>query len=131
MLKPFLISIAVLTGPALAQDAARGQALYERYCTSCHGIDATGVGPLIPVLEVQPANLTRLSANNGGTFPLIRVVKRIDGRDPLVSHGSPMPVYGDFFEPTNVTIKAESGQMIMTSQPVVDLVAYLKTLQVK
>jgi hypothetical protein len=54
---------------------------------------------------------------------------RIDGRDPLVSHGSMMPVYGDFFEGTDVATKAETGQPIMTSQPIVDLLAYLQSLQ--
>ncbi len=136
MKKTVLKTIAALISliaPAMtmAQDVGNGQALFERYCISCHGIEATGTGPMIAVLTVMPANLTLLSAKNGGTFPLIRVVKRIDGRDPLVSHGSPMPVYGDFFESKDVTMKTDSGQMIMTSQPVVDLVAYLKTLQVK
>ena len=58
------------------------------------------------------------------------MVKRIDGRDPLVAHGSPMPVFGDYFERVfDVPMKAPSGQPILTSQPVVDLVAYLQELQ--
>ena len=40
-----------------------------------------------------------------------------------------MPVYGDFFEGTDAATKAETGQPIMTSQPIVDLLAYLQTLQ--
>ena len=133
MLKTLLSGLILLgmSAPGWAQDAEQGRAIFERYCTSCHGIEATGNGPMVAVLTLKPANLTRLSAENGGTFPLIRVVKRIDGRDPLVSHGSPMPIYGDFFEDRDATMKTESGQPIMTSQPVVDLVAYLKTLQVK
>ena len=82
------------------------------------------------VLTVPPTNLTELAAQNGGTFPLIRVVKRIDGRDPLVAHGSPMPVFGDYFEGSfDVPMKAPSGQPIFASRPVVDLVAYLRELQ--
>ncbi len=134
MFKSILTAVTLMTGlgtQALAQDAQQGGAIYERYCISCHGIEATGNGPMISVLTLQPADLTRLSADNDGKFPLIRVVKRIDGRDPLVSHGSPMPIYGDFFEARDATMKTDSGQPIMTSQPVVDLVAYLKTLQVK
>jgi mono/diheme cytochrome c family protein len=133
MLKTLLSGLVLLgmSAPVLAQDAEQGRATFERYCTSCHGIEATGKGPMIAVLTLQPADLTRLSAENDGKFPLIRVVKRIDGRDPLVSHGSPMPIYGDFFSARDATMKTESGQPIMTSQPVVDLVAYLKTLQVK
>jgi hypothetical protein len=81
------------------------------------------------MMAIQPPDLTRLSASEGGTFPLARVVTRIDGRDPLVSHGSDMPVYGWFFEGQDVAAKTASGQPILTSQPVVDLMAYLETLQ--
>lgn len=57
------------------------------------------------------------------------MVKRIDGRDPLVSHGSPMPVYGFFFEGRDKALKTPSGQPILTSQPIIDLIAHLQTLQ--
>ncbi|MFZ1728108.1 MAG: cytochrome c, partial [Albidovulum sp.] len=73
--------------------------------------------------------LTALAATNAGVFPVARVVARIDGRQPLVSHGSPMPVFGPYFEGEPVMLAAETGQPILTSQPVADLVAYLETLQ--
>lgn len=77
----------------------------------------------------QPSDLTQLAAREGGSFPVERVVKRIDGRDPLVSHGSPMPVYGFFFEGRDKALKTPSGQPILTSQPIIDLIAHLQTLQ--
>jgi len=80
-------------------------------------------------LVVRPTDLTQLSGRNNGIFPTVRVIMRIDGRDPLVSHGSAMPVYGDFFEGIDVATKAETGQPIMTSQPIVDLLVYLKGIQ--
>jgi mono/diheme cytochrome c family protein len=107
-----------------------GQADYERYCASCHGLEGTGHGPMRAVLTLPPTDLSALSAVNGGTFPLERVVKRIDGRDPLVAHGSPMPVYGTLFDyGKSVTLEMPSGEKIMTTQPVADLVAYIKGLQ--
>lgn len=129
-----LAGLVLGAGAALAEDVAQpgdaeaGQAVYERYCTSCHGLEGTGHGPMRAVLTVQPTDLTALGAD--GTFPLERVVKRIDGRDPLVAHGSPMPVYGDFFETgAGVALRTGAGQPVMTSEPVADLVAYLRTLQ--
>ena len=113
-----------------AQDAAQGEETYLTYCATCHGLDATGHGPMRSVLTVQPVDLTRLSAGNDGVFPLFRVVKRIDGRDPLVSHGSPMPVYGDYFEGEDVALKTDEGQPILTSAPVADLVAFIRSRQV-
>lgn len=37
------------------------------------------------VLLIQPTDLSGLNKANGGDFPTLRVVQRIDGRDPLVS----------------------------------------------
>ena len=85
---------------------------------------------MAPVLLVQPSDLTTLTERHGGTFPMIRVVMRIDGRDPLVSHGSDMPIFGEFFEGVqDVALKAETGQPILVSQPVADLVAFLREIQ--
>ena len=84
--------------------------------------------PMAGVLVIQPTNLTQL-ADEEGVFPTARVVARIDGARPLVSHGSPMPVYGPYFEGQDTAMKTPEGQPILTSQPIVDLVAYLKTLQ--
>lgn len=125
---PFILSF-VLGLPAAAQDIQQGEAIFGYYCATCHGNDATGNGPMSPSMVVRPTDLTALSAQNGGVFPTTRVVMRIDGRDPLVSHGSMMPVYGDFFAGTDVMTKSEAGQPILTSQPIVDLLAYLEGLQ--
>lgn len=125
-----LALFCLLAAPALAQDADIGRAHFYTHCATCHGLEGRGDGPMAGVLTIPPTNLTELAAQNGGTFPLIRVVKRIDGRDPLVAHGSPMPIYGDFFEGSfDVPMKAPSGQPILASTPVVDLVAYLLEIQ--
>ncbi|MDP5217878.1 cytochrome c [Ruegeria sp. 2205SS24-7] len=127
-MKPVLISILLgLALPVAAQDAANGEALYMTHCATCHGIDATGQGPMAGVLMIKPVDLTQLQVD--GVFPTERVVRRIDGRDPLVSHGSPMPVYGNFFEGEDKATKTHSGQPILTSAPIIDLLAYLETLQ--
>jgi hypothetical protein len=84
---------------------------------------------MAPVLLVQPTDLTTLIARYQGAFPLERVVKRIDGRDPLVSHGSQMPVYGQFFQGKDVALRTDAGQPMLTSQPIADLVAWLRTVQ--
>jgi hypothetical protein len=125
-----ILGLACLGTGAVAQDAGQGAEYYRQHCATCHGTEATGDGPMAGVLLVPPTDLTALSAGNDGVFPVVRVVMRIDGRDPLVSHGSPMPVYGPFFEAVqNVPLKAPSGQPLLTTQPIADLVAYLETLQ--
>ena len=125
------LALAGAALPAWAADVENGAELYRVHCATCHGIEATGQGPMAGVLVIEPSDLTTLAETNGGRFPTERVVKRIDGRDPLVSHGSPMPVYGFFFEGKGEAVKTDSGQPIMTSAPIVDLLAYLETLQAK
>ncbi|WP_170374463.1 c-type cytochrome [Ruegeria atlantica] len=124
------VSFGVLLTAAqvAAQDVDTGAELYQHYCATCHGIDATGHGPMAGILVIQPVDLTKL-AGEDGVFPTARVVARIDGRDPLVSHGSPMPVYGPYFDGQDTSMKTPEGQPILTSQPIVDLIAYLETLQ--
>lgn len=125
---PFIMALGFAV-PAMAQDQTQGGALFGFYCATCHGNAGTGNGPMSPSLVVAPANLTKLRFGNEGVFPTARVIMRIDGRDPLISHGSMMPVYGDFFEGTDVATKVETGQPIMTSQPIVDLLAFLESIQ--
>ena len=124
-----IFALALAATPALAQDPAAGLQTYMDHCATCHGVEAKGGGPMAPSLLLQPPDLTTLSARNEGVLPIVRIVTRIDGRDPLVAHGSPMPVYGDFFEGFDVAVKAETGQPIMTSQPVVDLLAFIASVQ--
>lgn len=121
--------LGVLPMPGRAQDAAEGATLYQWYCATCHGLDGTGKGPMAAALLVQPTDLTGLSATAEGVFPLLRVVRRIDGSDPLVSHGSGMPVYGPLFEGDEVALKTASGQPVLMGRAVADLVLYLQEIQ--
>ena len=123
-----LLLAVSISSSAIAQNLSEGEALFERYCATCHGLDATGQGPMAPALTPQPTDLTRLQSANNGEFPILRVIRRRDGRDPLVSHGSPMPVFGDFFEGRDVSLKTRAGQPIMTSQPVADIVDWLEMI---
>lgn len=131
-MKLFLVGLlGLIATPLSAQDVPEGEVIFQFHCATCHGLDADGNGPMAPALTVQPTDLTKLSAENQGVFPITRVIMRIDGRDPLVSHGSSMPIFGDFFEGFDVALKAETGQPIMTSKPILDLMAYLEGLQVE
>lgn len=121
--------LAALAGPAAAQDAEQGEWLYGGFCATCHGETGKGDGPMTEVLTIQPADLTQLSAGNGGTFPVLRVARQIDGRDRGLGHGGPMPLFGRFFEGDDVAIPAEGGQPMMTSRGIADLIAYLETIQ--
>jgi mono/diheme cytochrome c family protein len=124
------IAASLAAGPGRAQDAAAGEALFVDHCAKCHGIDARGNGPLAPVLTIQPTDLAALAAGAGGVFPTLRVAQRIDGSDPLVAHGSPMPVFGEFLDDADhVAVPLPDGQPLMVPRAMADLLAYLETVQ--
>jgi len=77
----------------------QGPALYKAYCSSCHGTDGSGGGPMAKSLKIAPTDLTRISTRNGGMFPLMRVSQIISGDEqPATGHGSrEMPVWGPIF----------------------------------
>jgi hypothetical protein len=81
------------------------------------------------LLLVEPPDLTTLAARNGGQFPRFEVVRRIDGRDPMLAHGGEMPLWGNFFEGQSETLTTDAGQPILTSRPIAELVPYLETIQ--
>lgn len=125
------LTLALLAAPAYAADpdAEYGRGFFNDFCAVCHGTNATGDGPMAEILRVQPTDLTQLSASNDGSFPTFRVVRQIDGRDPLLAHGGEMPLFGDMFTMQDASIATETGQPILTAQPIVDIVAWLMTVQ--
>ena len=127
-----LYAAALCLMPAMvtAEDVQRGEELFWMHCAACHGIEARGDGALARAMKVPPPDLTTLAADNAGTFPTTRVILRIHGTDPTLDLNPDMPTYGPFFAVDDTPTKAETGQPIMSSSPVIDLVAYLRTLQV-
>lgn len=122
-------AVLLMTGPALADPVDEGRQIFRDYCVTCHGMEGRGDGPMTQVLTIVPPDLTRLSTDEGGVFPVSRVVARIDGRMPILGHGGPMPVFGDLFDGQAGALDSETGAPILTSQAMVAVVEYLKTLQ--
>ncbi len=97
-----------------AQDFDPGRNEYESSCATCHGTDAKGNGPIIPLLKVMPPDLTVLAKKNNGIFPFRTVYQVIDGRQPIKTgtkpikaHGPPdMPIWGNRYT------QSQTGQVI-------------------
>lgn len=129
-----LIAVAGLAqAPQAAESVARvqGQAkvdrgleMYQRYCRSCHGEWGAGDGSVGKWLKVPPADLTQLSESNEGVFPLERVTRAIDGRDPVEIHGPrEMPIWGTVLgEPND-----GDPEIAAKIDQIVKLVRYLDT----
>lgn len=100
-----------------------GRALYHTYCATCHGEDAKGHGPMSAALKTQPANLTQITARNGGRFPDRNIEKVISGDLDLTAHGTrEMPLWGPIF--SQVAWDQDLGRV-----RIANLVKYLESIQ--
>ncbi|WP_232796426.1 c-type cytochrome [Roseovarius salinarum] len=111
-----------------AASVSRGAVSYQNYCVACHGRDGTGDGPYAAQLPVPVADLTGLSADNGGTFPHARVMAQIHGY-PGRYQGQVMPEFGPLLAGETVQWRDADGTMVPTPRALVDLVNYLETIQ--
>ena len=76
-------------------DEYSGQETFFRYCASCHGESGRGDGPVAAGIPITVPNLTQLQRRHGENFPEATLRKIIDGRNPVVYHGTRyMPVWG-------------------------------------
>lgn len=110
-------------------DPERGAEVFAGNCAVCHGVEARGDGPMSEVLMIPPPDLTGLATANGGTFPARWVAYRIDGRSPIASHGGDMPIFGRLFGMPDGSVRSETGQPILTAQPIADVVEWLRSIQ--
>ena len=117
MLRLVLVAVAAISlsvGAAYAQQpqvkqgtikqvpASDARAMFDSYCAVCHGKTGVGDGPAAKALAKAPADLTRLSARNGGTYPEVKVKRYIEGADEVAAHGTrDMPMWGNLFNSLN------------------------------
>lgn len=105
---------------------AQGKASFDSYCISCHGVSATGDGPVAAALTIRPTDLTQLRNENNGTFPTDKVYSTIDGREVMYSHGTrEMPIWGNIWRENNGKPRPEEDVHDQISQ----IVEYLRSIQ--
>lgn len=113
------------SGPKPPSPAA-GRETYLKYCAPCHGKTAKGDGPAAFVFKTPPSDLTTLSKRHENKFPAGYVGVVLTFGKSFGSHGSEdMPVWGSRFK-TLDPVHDPTGQ-----QHINDLVAYIRSLQVK
>lgn len=135
MIRPVLVAaifLACAAGAAVAQPAIKQEAIkkvpvwdaplmFNTYCAVCHGKEGKGNGPAAAALTKAPADLTRISARNGGKFPDVRVRRYIEGLDEVAAHGTrDMPMWGTLFK----ALSRDTAQLRVAA-----LADYVKTLQ--
>ncbi|RUS60948.1 cytochrome c [Pseudorhodobacter sp. E13] len=109
-------------------DRSEGRAFFSQNCTSCHGADGAGDGPLAAGLSKAPPDLTALSRRNGGTFPATRALAYIWG-DPKESHlARVMPQFAGAMSEDLVPVELD-GVLTPTPRALAGLLVYLEAIQ--
>lgn len=98
----FGVLVAAVQISSAAEKIDLGKQEYNASCAVCHGPTGKGDGSYGELLKTRAADLTVLSRNNGGVFPVARVYDVIDGRQAVKTHGDrDMPIWG-----TRYSVKA-------------------------
>ena len=125
--------LVLVSVSAHAQDfsSSTGVQLYKRFCSSCHGDQARGDGPVSKTFKIEVPDLTRIAHRHGGVFPAQQIHKIIDGRKTLPPHGSrDMPVWGFDFYRENQNAGSPDAQR-STDDLIARLTEYLRTIQIQ
>jgi mono/diheme cytochrome c family protein len=133
----FMASIAIgALDAACAQQSEVGKEDYLKLCSGCHGVTGKGDGPNAKSLRKPPADLTKLSQSNNGSFPLVRVYYAMDGKLEVIVHGPrDMP---SFFETLKKDIMSRRGDYLsaelvesLARIRMIEVIAYVMSLQNK
>ncbi|MCW8842579.1 MAG: cytochrome c [Rhodobacteraceae bacterium] len=107
-----------------------GAAIYAENCAMCHGATGRGNGEAAAGMTPAPADLTLLARDNGGAFPVSRVLSQVDGYlKGEKGGGDDMPEFGALLEGDLVPVETDDGVMTPTPRPLAALLAYLETVQ--
>ena len=103
--------------------------LYQQLCSSCHGVEGRGDGPVASLIEIDVPDLTRIAFRDGGEFPTEDVRRAIDGRWDRRAHGArDMPVWGWQLYDSSATGDAQERAVV---DSMIDrLVQHLRSIQV-
>lgn len=128
-----LIAVAlILVKPPVASAEAEviGADEYQRSCMNCHGVGGRGDGPMAQSLTVKPADLTQITKNNDGLFPIIWLYQVIDGTTLLPTHGErAMPVWGErYLEEDGGKYGGLEGEQAVRLR-ILELIFYIQSIQ--
>jgi mono/diheme cytochrome c family protein len=128
------VTLGVSTMPIAADQLDIGKREFDASCANCHGLNGKGGGQFAQLLQLRTPDLTTLSKNNGGVFPISRVYNVIDGREEVKAHGTrEMPIWG-----AQLTVKAAPAYDDYRYEPeafvrarILAVIDYLYRLQAK
>lgn len=128
MRKSWALLPLLVAGCMSGSPEPQGSALFAENCAVCHGVSGKGDGALSSDMAVAPADLTKLAVNNGGVFPMERVITQIHGYPGRFESGA-MPEFGPIFAGEEVDWVAPDGRVVPTPAPLLAIARYLESIQ--
>jgi len=128
MIALFGLAACVLPGPQREVQTS-GAGDFVEFCAGCHGSGGKGDGEMAEGLAKRPADLTQLSARNGGAFPATRVMAQIWGYTGGKDGGRVMPKFAALLDGELVPYDGGDGIASPTPVRLVELAEYVKALQ--
>jgi mono/diheme cytochrome c family protein len=116
-------------------DVPTGAEDFATFCAACHGMSGKGDGEGGQELARAPADLTQLSARNGGVFPGTAVMAKIWGYTGTApgrqDSAAVMPEFGPLLQ--GDLVPYDGGDGIATPTPIrlVQLAEHVRSLQGK
>lgn len=132
MAKRRLLASAMALGLGATGASAQSTAGMEEYihsCAACHGLTGQGNGPVAEYMRVEVPDLTRLALANDGEFPMLQVIRIIDGRTGVRAHGSRMPVWGGRYLQAFTPETGVYGAELMVRARILALATHLDAIQ--
>jgi len=125
-----LVILSCVSSTVVPQEATTGSDEFRISCASCHGEEGKGNGKLASILTVKPTDLTTLTKNSDGKFPVMSVYKLIDGRETFYAHGDrTMPVWGIRYLLEHAVRYGGNGSEQVVQARIMKLVDYIQAIQ--
>ncbi len=128
-------TLAFTPATVLAEEDLIGSEEYMISCLACHGVGGKGNGPMAEYLTVTPTDLTMITRENDGVFPLLEVFMVVDGRSVIGAHGVrqtegwEMPVWGTRYgEDIGNKYGPYGGEQAVRAR-ILELVYYIQSIQ--
>jgi cytochrome c peroxidase len=123
-----LLVLAIAAG-CVRDGPTAGRRLFVEHCAACHGVNGLGDGPVSARLTTPPPDLTRISERRNGVWPMLEVMRIIDGYAQRTNPRAEMPVISDFLEGKLVKFDTGNGQTTRAPANLLAMVRYLERIQ--
>lgn len=128
-----LLALALVAGSAFAQATKTdlGKQEYVDNCAVCHGNDGKGNGPYREMLQKGAPDLTKMTKNNGGMFPVAKMFETIEGAN-VPGHGTrEMPIWGHAYRmrAAEYYMDSDYNPEVYVRARILALIEYLSRMQ--